>query len=151
MAEYRVRTRWRRETTDFTSDTYDRTHEWEFGGGTRIQASSAPEYRGDARLVNPEEALAAALSSCHMLTFLALAARRRLTVDRYEDEATATLGTNADGRLAVTTVMLRPAVIFGGERRPDAEEIARLHERAHEQCFIANSVRAEVVVEPREA
>lgn len=149
MSEYRVRVTWKRETPDFTYDSYDRTHWWEFGSGSRVQASSAPEYRGDPALVNPEEALAAALSSCHMLTFLALAARQRYTVDVYEDDATAFMGKNAKGRLAVTGVVLRPRIVFGGDRQPTAGDLAALHEKSHEQCFIANSVLTEVTVEPR--
>jgi organic hydroperoxide reductase OsmC/OhrA len=149
MSEYRVRVTWKRETAEFTYDAYDRTHWWQFGGGSRIQASSAPEYRGDPALVNPEEAFAAALSSCHMLTFLAIAARKRYTVDAYEDEATAVMGKNAEGRLAVARVVLRPRVVFGGDRKPAAEDLAALHEKSHDQCFIANSVLTDVVVEPR--
>jgi len=149
MSEYNVQVTWKRETPDFTYDSYDRGHWWQFGGGSRIRASSAPEYRGDAALVNPEEALAAALSSCHMLTFLALAARQRFTVDAYEDAATAFMGKNAKGRLAVTRVLLRPRVVFGGDRQPTAADIMALHEKSHEQCFIANSVLTEVTVEPR--
>lgn len=147
---HRARVRWTRTTADFSYDSYDRTHVWEFGGGSRVEASSAPEFRGDPQRVNPEEAFAAALASCHMLTFLAIAARRRLIVDAYDDDATAELGKNADGRLTVTRVVLRPRVVFGGATAPaDAAELTMLHARAHEQCFIANAVRAEVVVEPR--
>ena len=93
--------------------------------------------------------LVAALSSCHMLTFLALAARRRLVVERYEDEAVGQLEKNAQGRLAITRATLRPRVAFGGEKTPTADEISRLHHLAHEQCFIANSVTTLVTVEPR--
>jgi organic hydroperoxide reductase OsmC/OhrA len=148
VSEYSVHIGWQRETPDFSYDAYDRTHWWEFGSGSRIQASSAPEFHGNAALVNPEEALAAALASCHMLTFLAVAARRRLTVDRYEDDATATMGKNSMGREAVTRIVLRPRVTFG-KKRPDPTELRKLHEIAHAQCFIANSVLTEVVIEPR--
>jgi organic hydroperoxide reductase OsmC/OhrA len=99
--------------------------------------------------VDPEEAFVAALSSCHLLTFLAIAARRRLVVDDYSDEAIGYLEKNAEGRLAVTRVVLRPRVAFGGAGPPATEELASLHELAHAQCFIANSVRTEVTVEPR--
>jgi organic hydroperoxide reductase OsmC/OhrA len=151
MSEHRVRVRWQRTTPGFGYDEYDRTHAWEFGGGARLSASSAPEFRGRADLPNPEEALVAALSSCHMLTFLALAARKRFVVDSYDDDAVGTMSKNADGKLAVTRTVLRPRVDFGGERKPSREELAKLHERAHEECFIANSVKTEVVVEPVEA
>ncbi len=150
MSEHSVRIEWTRRTDSFDYEGFDRHHEWLFPGGTRVEASAAPEYRGDPHCVNPEEAFAAALSSCHMLTFLALAARRRFTVDRYEDEAVATLARNEEGKQAVTRVRLRPSVAFGGERRPDAAELEKLHERAHAGCFIASSVRTEVAVEPRD-
>jgi organic hydroperoxide reductase OsmC/OhrA len=149
MSEHEARVEWRRGAVEFTTDTYDRTHSWTFGGGLRVEASSAPEYRGRSELPNPEEALVAALSSCHMLTFLAIAARRRLVVERYEDEAVGHLEKNPQGRLAITRVTLRPRLAFGGEKPPSEEELSRLHQLAHEQCFIANSVTTEVTVEPR--
>lgn len=149
MAQYRARISWKRGTPDFSYNTYDRTHWWEFGGGVRLQASAAPEFKGDGALVNPEEALVAALSSCHMLTFLALAAGRRFTVDEYEDDATGVVAKNADGRLAVTQVVLRPRIAFGGEKQPTPAELQGLHDKAHEQCFIANSVRTDIVIEPQ--
>jgi organic hydroperoxide reductase OsmC/OhrA len=148
MSEHTARIEWKRGAVEFTPDTYDRTHGWTFGGGVRIDASSAPEYKGRRELPNPEEALVAALSSCHMLTFLALAARRRLVVESYDDAAIGQLEKNAQGRLAITRVTLRPRVRFGGDKQPTADEYARLHHLAHEQCFIANSVTTEVSVEP---
>ena len=151
MSEHRATIRWRRETGGFGYEEYDRSHAWEFAGGVRVEASSAPEFLGRAELPNPEEALVAALSSCHMLTFLAVASRKRLVVDAYEDEAVGVMAKNADGRLALTRVVLRPRIAWGGERTPDATEIARMHEIAHRECFIANSVRTEVLVEPAEA
>jgi organic hydroperoxide reductase OsmC/OhrA len=149
MSEHEARVAWQRGDVEYTPETYDRTHRWTFGGGVEVEASSAPEYRGRAELPNPEEALVAALSSCHMLTFLALAARRRLVVDSYHDEAVGHLEKNEQGRLAITRATLRPRVVFGGEKQPSADEIARLHHLAHEQCFIANSVTTDVRVEPR--
>jgi len=149
MSEHAVKVEWKRGGVEFTPDTYDRTHSVRFGGGVQIEASSAPEYRGRSELPNPEEELVAALSSCHMLTFLALAARRRLLVESYDDPAVGHLEKNAQGRLAITRVTLRPRVRFGGDKQPTAEEYARLHHLAHEQCFIANSVQTEVTVEPR--
>jgi len=149
MSEHHARIDWRRGDAEFAFETYDRTHRWTFAGGVALEASSAPEYRGRAELPNPEEALVAALSSCHMLTFLALAARRRLVVERYEDDAVGHLEKNAQGRLAITRATLRPRVAFGGEKRPSAEELARLHHLAHEGCFIANSVTTDVAVEPQ--
>jgi organic hydroperoxide reductase OsmC/OhrA len=148
MSEHRVDVTWERKGGPFEYESFDRTHRWSFPGGGELQASSAAEYHGSAELPNPEQALAVALSSCHMLTFLALAARKRLVVESYRDEASAWLGKDADGRLAVTRVVLRPQIAFSGEP-PSPETLARLHEQAHKHCFIANSVRSEVVVEPR--
>lgn len=148
MSEHRAEIRWRRGAGDFTYETYDRTHRWRFAGGTEIDASSAPEYRGRAELPNPEEALVAALSSCHMLTFLAVAARRRFVVDAYEDDAVGHMEKNAEGKLAITRVELRPRTSFSGEKLPSAEDVARMHEVAHRECFIANSVKTQVSVVP---
>ena len=138
---------WSRSTPDFAYETYDRTHVLRFGGGIEVAASSAPEYRGDATKVNPEEQLVGAIASCHMLTFLAVAARKRLVVDRYEDHAEGVLEKDAEGRLAITRVTLRPAVRFAPGVDVDAEALARLHEAAHRNCFIANSVRCAVTWE----
>ncbi len=151
MSEYKATIFWQRDREDFAYETYNRAHEWRFGGGTVVRASSAPEYRGDSKLVNPEEGLVAALSSCHMLTFLALCARKRFTVDRYEDQAVGVMTKNEAGKLWVSRVALRPRVTFHGERQPSAEELHTLHERAHQECFIANSVKTEVVVERPES
>ncbi len=149
MSEHRTGIRWKRGDAAFTYETYDRTHRWRFGGGLEFDGSSAPEYRGRAELPNPEEALVGALSSCHMLTFLAIAARRRLVVESYEDDAVGHMEKNADGKLAVTRVELYPRIRFSGEKQPSAEELARLHEVSHRECFVANSVKTEVSVVPR--
>ena len=149
MSEHRARITWRREGADFSYESYGRDHDWQFGTGSSLRASGAAEYRGNPALPNPEEALVAALSSCHMLTFLALAARRGVAVDAYDDDAEGHLEKNAEGRLAVTRVTLRPRVRFAGAP-PDAETVATLHAQAHKGCFIANSVKTEVRVEPSE-
>jgi organic hydroperoxide reductase OsmC/OhrA len=148
VSEHRVAVAWRRATPDFAFETYDRTHEVRFPGGQALRGSAAPDYKGDAAQANPEELLAAALASCHMLTFLAVAARSRLVIDGYEDEPVATLEKGADGRVAVTRIALRPKVVFGGEP-PPPERLKELHDRAHRACFIAASVRCEVTIEPR--
>lgn len=148
MSEHRVQLAWRRATPDFLHETYDRTHEVRFPGGQALRGSAAPDYKGDQAKANPEELLAAALGSCHMLTFLAVAARSRLVVDAYEDEPVATLEKGPDGKLAVTRVVLRPRVAFGGPP-PDAARQKELHDKAHRNCFIAASVRCEVAIEPR--
>jgi organic hydroperoxide reductase OsmC/OhrA len=148
MSLHRARTEWVRTSNDFTYESYDRRHEWTFGGGARLHCSAAPEYRGDARLPNPEEALVAALSSCHMLTFLAICARKGIVVDHYADRADGWLEKGSDGRLAVTRVTLRPAVAFAAGTSVDADELRTLHAAAHRGCFIASSVKTEVSVEP---
>jgi organic hydroperoxide reductase OsmC/OhrA len=146
MTEHHATIRWELGDGEFTYKTYTRDHTWTFEGGVSVHASAAPSFLGNAELVDPEEAFVASLSSCHMLTFLAFAAKKRLVVERYEDAAVGLLEANGDGRLAVTRVTLRPKIAFGGEA-PSPELVAQLHERAHEQCFIANSVRTDVTVE----
>ena len=146
MTEHKATIRWERGGVEFTYPTYSRDHTWTFEGGIEVAASSAPDFLGKPERANPEEALVAAISSCHMLTFLAIAARRRLVVDRYRDAAVGFLEKNEAGKLAVTRVVLRPEISFSGEA-PDAEALARLHEVAHRECFIANSVRTEIRVE----
>jgi organic hydroperoxide reductase OsmC/OhrA len=149
VTELRASLRWQRTTPDFAYDTYDRSHEVRFGSGVEIPASAAEEFKGDPKRVNPEEMFVAALSSCHMLTFLAIAARKKLVVDAYEDDASGWLAKNADGKLAMKRVVLRPRVRFAGE--VSAEQLAKLHDKAHENCFIALSVTTDVTIEPVQA
>ena len=149
MSDYRSTLLWQRTTAGFDYETYDRTHTITFGSGPSLSTSSAPDYKGDPTKVNPEEMLVAALSSCHMLTFLAVAAKKRFVVDRYEDDAVGFMEKNAAGKMAVTRAVLKPRVVFSGDKQPSAEELARLHASAHDNCFIANSVTTEVAVEPR--
>src|SRR5690348_8288828 len=135
---------------DFTKGQYSRAHEWLFDGGARVAASASPHIVpapwSDARGVDPEEAFVAALSSCHMLFFIDFARRAGLVVDSYTDEAEGVLEKRQDGRMAMTRVTLRPRISWGG-KAPDAGAIADLHHRAHEACFIANSVTTKVTVE----
>ena len=147
MSEHKVALERKRETESFAYESYDRDHVVAFEGGVRVPASAAPDFRGNPAHVNPEEALVAALSSCHMLTFLAIAAKKRFVVDRYGDHAVGFLEKNAKGKLAVTRVILRPTVTFGGPNPPTPEQIKALHERAHAECFIANSVTTDVTIE----
>jgi organic hydroperoxide reductase OsmC/OhrA len=149
MSEHAVKVEWKRETPDFEYQTYNRDHDWAFDAGITVRASANPDYKGSDRCVDPEEAFVASLSSCHMLTFLALAARDRYVVDRYRDQAVGVLGKDSSGHLAMTRVTLRPEVAFSGEKVPSAEEIRQLHDRAHHACFIANSVKTDVIVEPQ--
>ena len=147
MSEHRAKTIWRRTSPTFTYDSYNRAHEVRTGGGQIVPWSGAPEFKGDAERVNPEEAFVAALSTCHMLTFLAIAARQRFVIDSYEDDAHGTMTKNEHGKLWVSTVVLNPKIVFSGDRKPSPAEMDSLHHSAHENCFIANSVRTEVIVE----
>jgi organic hydroperoxide reductase OsmC/OhrA len=145
---------WRRGDAPFTDRRYGRAHTWRFDGGLEVPGSSSPQVVplpwSDAKAVDPEEAFVAALSSCHMLWFLDIACRAGFVVDAYDDEASGRMGRNAAGKLVVDLVTLRPRAIFGGEARPDASQLARLHHEAHYECFLANSVRSEIRCEPRE-
>lgn len=147
MSEHRATITWQRGDRDFEYERYSRDHTWEFHGGTTIHASAAPDFLGNPDGVDPEEAFVAAVSSCHMLTFLAIAARKRKVVDSYRDRAVGFMEKNSDGRLAVTRVVLRPVIEFGDGVEITAEQIERLHHQSHEQCFIANSITTEVSVE----
>ena len=150
MTEHRARVRWKRTSADFTYDTYNRAHEMAFKDGAIVlAASSAPEFKGEPDRANPEEAYVAALSSCHMLTFLAICARKKLTVDSYEDDAVGVLERAPSGKLWMARVALRPLVRFGAGVAVDAAILADLHHKSHEHCFIANSVTTNVAVEPR--
>lgn len=154
MAHYTAEALWERgEHQPFTDRRYSRAHVLRFDGGIEVPASSSPQIvpvpMSLEAAVDPEEAFIAALSSCHMLWFLDIAARAGYCVERYHDQAEGVMSRNAEGKMAMTRVTLRPQVIFGGETRPGAEEIGAMHHRAHEECFIANSVRADVVVEGR--
>lgn len=152
MSEHRATTEWRLESAEFAYPSYNRTHTWTFEGGIRVPASGAPQNIPPAAAgapgVDPEQAFVASLSSCHMLWFLHLACNRKYKVTRYRDEAIGVLEKGADGKEAITRVTLRPAVSFEGQA-PTAEQHVQLHEKAHERCFIANSVRSAVSVEPR--
>lgn len=147
MHEYRATTTWRRTSPDFTYDTYNRAHEVKFGGGEVVPWSAAPEFKGQAERVNPEEAYVAALSTCHMLTFLAIAARKRFVVDSYTDEAFGVMEKNESGKMWVSRVTLRPKASFSATRQPSAQELSELHHAAHENCFVANSVRTDITVD----
>lgn len=149
---YRATVVWRRDPQeDFAKGRYSRRHRWRFDGGIDLAASASPSvvpkpYSAEDA-VDPEEAFVASLSSCHMLTFLDLARRAGFVIDAYEDEAEGEMTKNAEGRMWVSCVSLRPRIVFAGDRRPSAEELDRLHHAAHDHCFIANSVKTDVRVE----
>lgn len=135
----------------FTDNRYGRGHEWSFDGGVRFRASSSPHVVprfSDPAGVDPEEAFVASLSSCHMLSFLYVAAKAGFVVDRYEDTATGEMDKTDAGQFWVARVTLRPHVTWEEGRAPDRDAEAHLHQRAHEECFIANSVRTDVRCEP---
>lgn len=149
--EYRATVKWKRaDGAVFTDQRYSRGHAWAFDGGITVPASSSPlsvklPY-SVAEAVDPEEALVAALSSCHMLTFLYVAAKQGFVVDSYEDQAVGEMTKNERGRMWVSKVTLNPAIVFAGDKRPTPEQLDHLHHLAHEECYIANSVKCEVVV-----
>lgn len=152
MSAYQARIIWQRGNAPFAGAKYSRAHEWHFDGGTVVPASASTHvvplpYSVEAA-VDPEEAFVASLSSCHMLWFLHLAAKAGHMVDAYEDDAEGTLARDERGRDAMTRVLLRPRVTFSGASIPTADAYADLHHRAHEACFIASSVRSEVVCAP---
>jgi len=145
MSEHKAQVAWNRAGKDFTYKTYSRDHVWRMNGN-EVPASATAAYLGNPQRVDPEAALVAALSSCHMLTFLALAANKGFVVESYEDEAVGHLEKNAAGKFAVTRVELRPRIAFGGAKQPTAADLDWLHDKAHHECFIANSVTTEVRV-----
>jgi organic hydroperoxide reductase OsmC/OhrA len=153
MSEHSATISWRRGADPFVGQRYSRGHEWRFDGGIRVAASASPAVVSAPwsvpAAVDPEEAFVAAIASCHMLWFLSLAADRGWLVDSYDDEAVGLMGRNAERRLAVIRVTLRPLVVCGGQRQPTPDEVNDLHHAAHEACFIANSVRTEILCEPR--
>jgi len=146
MSEHRAKVQWRHSGGAFDYESFSRNHAWTFPNGTAIEASAAPAFRGDDSRIDPEEGFVAAVSSCHMLTFLASAAKKRLVVEAYDDDAVGYLEKNDGGKLAVTRVDLRPRVRFSAETTPTTEALAKLHDLAHRDCFIANSVRTEIRV-----
>jgi organic hydroperoxide reductase OsmC/OhrA len=145
MTEHRIKLNWEKGDAPFTYEAYPRNHAIAFKNGQDVLvASASPPYRGDAGKADPEDLLVAALSSCHMLSFLAIAAKKKLTVNSYQDDAVGFLE-NDGGKLWITRVILRPKVAIDA----DAETLAHIHHLAHEACFIANSVKTQVSVEPQ--
>lgn len=154
MSSYTAGIRWHRAAAEkFTDNHYSRAHHWHFDGGAIVPASSSPAVvplpMSDATAVDPEEAFVASLASCHLLWFLSIAAKRGYVVDSYTDDASGVMAQNAAGKLAMASVTLRPRVTFSGAKLPDRAALDALHHAAHEECFIANSVRSEVVIAPR--
>ena len=150
MSEHHAAVRWKRTSADFTYDSYNRAHEVTFkSGAIRFAGSANEKFKGDADRVDPEEAYVASLSACHMLTFLAICARKRLTVDSYEDDAVGIMEKGSNGKLWVSRVTLHPRIAFAPGTTPDAAALAEIHHLSHGECFIANSVKTDVSVEPQ--
>jgi len=152
MSEYTAELSWVRNSQDFIDNTYSRRHMIRFDGGAELPGSSSPHVvavpMSDASAVDPEEMFVASLASCHMLWFLAIAAARRFCVERYTDRPVGVMEKNALGKLAMTVVTLHPTVEFSGDRLPTREQIEHMHHKAHDECFIANSVKTDVRCEP---
>ena len=153
MSRYTASVEWTRGDARVTDLRYSRRHVWRFDGGAEVPGSSSPHSvpvpYSDAEAVDPEEAFVAALSSCHMLFFLSIAAKRGHRIDQYVDEAEGFLEKDADGRMSMTRVVLHPRVVFSGERPASSADIAAMHDEAHHACYIANSVRTVIGCEPR--
>jgi organic hydroperoxide reductase OsmC/OhrA len=154
MANHTATIRWTRAGAAFIDNRYSRAHEWQFDGGAHVPASSSPHSvpipLSDPAGVDPEEAFVAALSSCHMLTFLSIAAKRGFLIESYTDQAVGHMEMNVQGRLSVTRVILRPDIRFGGDSPATAEQLGEMHDKAHRECYLANSVRTVVTVAPPE-
>jgi organic hydroperoxide reductase OsmC/OhrA len=152
MSEYESVVVWSRDGAAFTDNLYSRGHRWLFDGGVEVPASSSPKVvplpLSVAAAVDPEEAFVASLSSCHMLWFLSIAAKRGFLVDSYRDEAVGVMGKDSSGKLAMTRVTLRPDVRFVGDKRPTTGDVVAMHQESHEKCFIARSVKTDVRCEP---
>jgi organic hydroperoxide reductase OsmC/OhrA len=150
MSEYKATIKWARNSPDFLKGKYSREHTWTFDGGVTVPATSSqhvvPVPYSNPANVDPEEAFVASLSSCHMLTFLFLAQKQGFQIDSYEDEAVGVVAKNEANKMWVSTVTLNPKIVFSGDKTPSPEDLEKLHHQAHEYCFIANSVKTEVIV-----
>ena len=152
MSEHRAAIKWMYSTGDFLKGTYSREHTWSFDGGAVVPASPSPAavrppFSNPAN-VDPEEAFVASIASCHMLTYLYIASRKGFELTSYEDEAVGQLTKNERGIPWVSSVVLRPKIVYGGSKTPSDSEETEMHHAAHEQCFIANSIKTDVRVEP---
>lgn len=152
MHKYFAKITWQCDNTTFIEGKYSRVHEWEFDGGVVVSASSSPLIvplpYSSAAAIDPEEAFVASLSSCHMLWFLSIAAKMGYSVESYEDRAVGEMGINSVGKMAMLTVTLQPHVKFLGVNIPTKEQLINMHGVAHEECFIASSVKSEVICVP---
>lgn len=151
MSEHQATIRWKNQGPDFLKRQYSREHTWHFDGGAAVAASPAPQIVpapwSNAAGVDPEEAFVASVASCHMLWFLHLAGSAGFLAESYEDAAVGLLTKNERGVPWISRITLRPRIAWGGAKMPTAGDLDRLHHEAHQQCFIANSIKSEVVIE----
>lgn len=143
MSSFKIAIRWK---NTFTTQAYIQDHNVFFSGNQELHTSAAKDYSGNENMANPEELLASALASCHMLTFLAICSKSKILVESYEDAAEAVLEKNEEGKIAITKIFLHPNISFKGDNIPDAEKIKSLHNKAHHNCFVANSIKCHVEV-----
>jgi organic hydroperoxide reductase OsmC/OhrA len=148
MHQHRANVSWQRTTSGFGYDEFNRDHRVGFENGQTALSSSAPAFFGNADALNPETMLLGALVTCHMLTFVAVASKRGFVVNSYADEAVGVLDKNDKGKMAITHIVLKPKIVFDGNA-PSAEELASLHDKAHANCFIANSIQSHVEISPQ--
>lgn len=144
MSQYIVNVCWVKEKGDFAYETFKRDHQITFSGNQVLKNSASPDYFGNADMTNPEELLAGALASCHMMTFLAITSKSGYIVESYDCKAEALMGKNAEGRISVTEINLTPKIVFSGEKIPSEEQLKTLHEKSHRNCFIAQSLQSKV-------
>lgn len=148
MSEHNITLTWTKQTKSFAYKEYNREHQWDFGEGLIVKASSAPQFLGNPECADPEQAFAAALSSCHMLFFIAICSQKRLVVEDYADQASAYLEQDDKGELVISKVVLRPEITFAPNIVVDRETIEKVHHKAHTKCFLAKSVKSDIVIEP---
>ncbi len=146
MSQHRAEIIWNRSGHDFGYPNYSRNHEWAFQNGLRVEASAAAQFLGDDTKIDPEEAFVASLSSCHMLTFLAICSRKGIVVESYTDDAVGYLEKNESRQLVITRVQLHPKVEFGAGVDVSKAELEVLHEQSHHECFLANSVTTKITI-----
>ena len=145
MSEHTAKLSWSGAGLDFGYKAYSRNHTWTFENGKTLEASAATQYLGDPNCVDPEQAFVASLSSCHMLTFLALASFQKLTVESYHDTAVGHITKNDAGKMVISRVDLYPKIVFAEGVEPTREQLETLHRKAHQECFLANSVTCEII------
>lgn len=146
MSEHKVILNWERQGADFSYKEFPRAHSWDFGNGEVVKASAAPDFLGDPLLVDPEQALVASLSSCHALTFLALCSLQKITVNSYSDQAIGYLEKAEDGKPWLSRVELNPSIDFAESEKYDPETIKNIHQKAHLECFLARSVKTQIII-----